>query len=300
MPRVDRLATLYLFQKMAAVKSASGEIRIPVLMYHDITDRGKHQGHDYFRTDTPPKVFERHMQYLCDNEYTSLTVSQAIDMLHKKNLNGSTQTQQRKYVVLTFDDGYRDFYTDAFPILQRLGFQATVFLPTRFINPDRNIPFKRGVCLTWQEARELRREGVLFGSHTVSHVQMKSLPKKDIALELRESKKNIEDNLGEDVESFSYPYAFPDEAPELVAYLREELESCGYRNGVSTRIGTATNRDDRYFIRRLPVNGSDDVPLFKAKLEGGYDWLNKIQYLSKLIKKGRIIRPATWNGTRNT
>jgi peptidoglycan/xylan/chitin deacetylase (PgdA/CDA1 family) len=198
------------------------------------------------------------------------------------------QTKQEKHVVLTFDDGYRDFYSEAFPILRKFGFPATVFLPTQFIHPDRNIPFKRGVCMTWQEVRELRREGVLFGSHTVSHSQLKSLPKKDIAYEIRESKKNIEDSLGEDVESFSYPYAFPDEDRGLVAYLREELESCGYRNGVSTRIGTATIRDDRYFIRRLPMNGSDDAPLFKAKLEGGYDWLNQLQFLFKMIKKRKI------------
>lgn len=264
---------------------AGSKIRIPVLMYHDITDHGKYKGREYYRTETPPKIFERHMQYLHDNEYTSLTISQAIGMLQEKKVNGPSQNQRRKYVVLTFDDGYHDFYTEAFPVLLKFGFSATVFLPTLFIHQYRNVPFKRGVCMTWREIRELRKEGVLFGSHTVSHVQLKSLPKKDVAREIKESKKDIEGNLGESVESFSYPYAFPDEDRGLVSYLKEELETSGYKNGVSTRIGTASLRDDRYFIRRLPMNGSDDIPLFKAKLEGGYDWLNNIQYLYKMIKK---------------
>jgi hypothetical protein len=112
---------------MAAMKSASKEIHIPVLMYHDITDQGKYHGHDYFRTDTPPKIFEQHMQCLHDNGYIGLTLSQALGMLHEKTVNGSMQTQHGKYVVCA-SDGYRDFYTEAFP-LRKFGFRDKSFLP---------------------------------------------------------------------------------------------------------------------------------------------------------------------------
>jgi hypothetical protein len=69
--------------------------------------------------------------------------------------------------------------------------------------------------------------------------------------------------------------------------LREQLAGSGYRQGVSTRIGTARSHEDRFFLRRLPINSMDDSRLFKAKLEGKYDWLGKVQHGFKLLKKLR-------------
>ena len=74
-------------------------------------------------------------------------------------------------VVITFDDGFRDFYTAAFPVMQEHQFTATVFLPTAFIGEDRR-SFKGAECLTWEEVRRLRRAGVQFGSHTVNHPRL--------------------------------------------------------------------------------------------------------------------------------
>ncbi|MDQ2844695.1 MAG: polysaccharide deacetylase family protein, partial [Acidobacteriota bacterium] len=66
--------------------------------------------------------------------------------------------------------------------------------------------------------------------------------------------------------------------------LRASLERAGYEHGVSTILGTADASGDRFFLRRLPVNSCDDTRLFRAKLEGGYDWLHGLQYAAKQMK----------------
>ena len=98
------------------------------------------------------------------------------------------------------------------------------------------------------------------------------------------SKQTLEDNLGEAVDCFAYPYAFPEQNVSFVRMLRDTLVEAGYHHGVSTRIGTARRQEDCYFLRRLPMNALDDIPLFDAKLRGGYDWLSKLQYASKFIR----------------
>ena len=119
----------------------------------------------------------------------------------------------------------------------------------------------------------------------MTHPQLSTLDEQAINRELGASKKTIEDHLGESVNSFSYPYAFPEEKSSFTRMLRDTLTACGYGQGVSTRIGVARPNEDRYFLRRLPINSLDDMALFSAKLEGGYDWLYTVQHASKLLKR---------------
>ena len=67
-------------------------------------------------------------------------------------------------------------------------------------------------------------------------------------------------------------------------YLTDNLATCGYKFGVSTRIGRATSEDPCYFLKRLPVNNRDNIAFFRAKLEGGYDWLHSIQLKTKIVR----------------
>ena len=93
-------------------------------------------------------------------------------------------------------------------MLQQYGFGATVFLPTAYIG-EQSIQFKGADCLTWREVRELNDHGIVFGSHTVTHPQLRELSRAALAEELAKSKQTIEEKLGCGVESFAYPYAFP-------------------------------------------------------------------------------------------
>lgn len=244
-------------------------------MYHSISDK-KESGHPYYWLNTSPKRFYEHMKFLKDNGYKVISLSEAVNtisntpVLNKPcELNKLKQLNQPKYVVLTFDDGYRDFYTTAWPILSQFGFPVTVFLPTGFIGGS----FKKKECLSWSDVRELHRRNVSFGSHTVNHPQLHGLSWKDIELELGNSKKAIEDQLGAYVVDFSYPYAYPDADKAFCKRLASTLWECGYTHCVTTRLGCSAHGDDVLSLRRMPVNDSDDLFLFKAKLEGHYDWL---------------------------
>ena len=196
-------------------------------------------------------------------------------------MNGFETTQDlSKTVVLTFDDGYQDFYTDAFPILKQCGFTATVFLATDRIR-DESVRVEGADYLTWNEVRELQSDGITFGSHSVTHADLRSLGPEQIDYELGYSKETIEQRIGAQVESFSYPFALPEEDGDFIRYLADTLENMGYTNGVCSAIGRAKPKDTRFFLPRLAVNSWDDVELLRAKLEGGYDWLHWPQWFYK-------------------
>jgi peptidoglycan/xylan/chitin deacetylase (PgdA/CDA1 family) len=256
-------------------------------MYHSISDAGENGTHPYYQTNTSPSVFAEHMKFLHEYGYKVLNLPDAIKMLEKKAGKSLKKAPglDSKYVVITFDDGFQDFYTQAFPVLERYGFTSTVYLPTAFIKKASRRMFKNKLCLTWNEVQELDKRGILFGSHTINHPVLVDLKNAEIENEIKQSKEEIENALGNAVGSFSYPYAFPDENGAFTKQLRNVLEKCGYENGVCTRIGTLTECiNDKFFLSRIPVNSCDDARLFKAKLEGGYDWLQVPQILSKKIK----------------
>ena len=160
---------------------------------------------------------------------------------------------------------------------------ATVFLPTGFIG-DSPLKFKDRDCLAWRDVRELAEDGVAFGSHTVTHPQLAGLGPEAISRELDGSKQAIEDRLGRPVTCFSYPYRFPEEDGPFKSRLGALLHDAGYTHGVTTVIGRAGQGENPLFLKRLPVNSADDLALFRAKLEGGYDWLHRPQYISKKVK----------------
>ncbi len=277
--RLDRALSLYLFRPLNALRGQRNTA-VPILMYHRVPTVDQCAGHPYYCTSTTVPVFERHMRYLHENGYRSVSVGEAFRAAQH------TDAGLKKLVAITFDDGYGDFHRNAFPILNRYGHSATVFLPTAYIGevPRR---FKGSVCLTWTEIRELRSAGVEFGSHTITHPQLRDVSPKQLREELTGSKGQIEQKLGHRVDTFSYPYAFPETDRPFLARYRNLLEEAGYLEGVSTAIGCTGRNSDRLFMQRLPVNSHDDWCLFQSKLEGEYDWLHTLQYASKLMQSIR-------------
>lgn len=236
------------------------------------------------------------MQFLHDNNYKVISLSEAVrliseinqaDQLNKHSklykLNGPSKFNELNTVVLTFDDGFRDFFTEAFPILKKYGFPATVFLPTAYIHTRRKM-FNGRECLNWQDVTQLHKYGVRFGSHTVNHMKLSSLTIKEIEYEIQHSKKVIENNIAFPVESFSYPFAFPQDNKEFINLLKNLLSKNGYNSGVTTIIGTNSKNDDKFFLKRIPVNSYDDISFFSSKLKSGYDWVKIFQYYYKYFK----------------
>jgi peptidoglycan/xylan/chitin deacetylase (PgdA/CDA1 family) len=278
--RSDAIATLYFFRPLRAVLSSTAPVRaegVPILMYHSVAEGGTDARHPYFQTSTRPAVFQQHMEILRDNGFSTVTLAEATEAL-------KTGRKTVRPVVITFDDGYRDFLKNAFPILNRYGFSATVFLPTAFIG-ERTVRFKGLECLTWDEVSDLHSAGIQFGSHTVTHPQLHDVTDGELETELRDSKKTIEERLGTRVTSFAYPYAFPETDSFFTSRLRSVLEEAGYQDGVCTGIGIAGAKDGQFFMKRLPVNSFDDPTLFQAKLQGHYNWLHTLQYVAKLRRR---------------
>lgn len=244
-------------------------------MYHSISEEDDTQNHPYYITNSCPQAFAEHMRFLHENSYQVVSLTEAVSRLEAGQISP-------KSVVLTFDDGYENFYTNAYPVLSHYGFRATVFLSTQYIGNDpRSFNNKR--CLTWGQVRELHRAGVAFGSHTVTHPQLRSVGPRELAYEVRHSKETLENQLDCKVESFCYPYAFPEQDVRFKLMLRSHLKASGYKHGVCTILGVARKGDDTFFLKRLPVNSRDDSRFLRAKLEGGYDWLHRFQYAAKFV-----------------
>ncbi|HVM61582.1 MAG TPA: polysaccharide deacetylase family protein [Verrucomicrobiae bacterium] len=296
--RLDRLITLGVVQPIQHAISGSKPAQLPILMYHSISQGGENAVSPYYRTATCPSVFAEHMALLHAEGYRVATLSDGLKALQSRRNGGG------KTVVLTFDDGLRDFYTGAFPILRKYGQSASVFLPTAFIG-DEPRQFKGQECMTWRDARELRGAGIEIGSHTVNHPWLYDLGFDEIHAELANSKATIEDRLGCACESFAYPYAFPGADQSFVSRFRDIVIRTGYRCCATTVVGRMKPDDDVYRLKRLPVNSSDDLALFRAKLEGCYDWLGvpqqafkswKFRFLGSDSRAGRHAESAAPSG----
>jgi peptidoglycan/xylan/chitin deacetylase (PgdA/CDA1 family) len=273
--RLDRELSIRLVHPISRLLKRQGRAQLPILMYHGVSDTLERR-HPYFETNTAPHVFAEQMRYLNENGYRTMDLAGAL-----RTIQAGTQVE--KQVVITFDDGYRNFYTQAFAVLMQYGFSATVFVVTD-ITGEQRVCREAKEYMTWGEMREVQARGIHIGSHTVTHPELQKMAPAQVKYEIGESKAIIEDKLGVPLQSFSYPYAFPESDKRVVALVREALENYGYQNGVSTMIGTAGQQHDKFFLPRLPVNSYDDLRFFRAKLEGGYDWLHAPQRLYKNLR----------------
>jgi len=279
-PRFDRAGTLYIARPLLGVLGGGGDGKIPILMYHSVAEEDESALQPYFWIATTPAQFLEQMAWLHEQGYRTASLASAVGQLQ-----GSASTVE-KTVVITFDDGYRNFVEHAFPALERFGFTATMFLPTASIG-DRPQVFNRRECMTWGEVRELQQRGISFGSHTVTHPQLHGLEPDRIREEILRSRQTIEEKTGSAIDTFAYPYAFPQTDVPFKTRLRAILEESGYRYGVCTRIGRASHGSDPLFLERLPVNSADDSSLLRAKMTGAYDWVGSLQSLAKRIRKPR-------------
>jgi peptidoglycan/xylan/chitin deacetylase (PgdA/CDA1 family) len=296
--RIDRAITLSLAEPLRRVVGLPGGCRMPILMYHGITDSNG-TAHPYFETTISPLEFARQMQQFDDLGYSVISLDDAVSVI-------DAGTCRPKTAVITFDDGLADFYTGALPILRKHQFTATMFIVSGFVGKQMASVGGKDF-MTWREVREIESQGIHIGSHTVTHPELYRIPPRSIERELRRSKETIEDQLGKQVVSFSYPYAFPEQDRGFVGQFQAMLEGTGYKYGVSTVLGSASRNSSRYFLPRIPINAHDDAALFQAKLAGAYDWLHLPQLTYKIVhsrvqalsrsSKGRESNPDVVTGS---
>lgn len=275
--RLDRFVSTQLVLPAIRTMAVGDAAVVAVLMYHGVSRELDSHRRPYFRTVTSPETFKSHLRILQSDAFVVVTLSKALEIL-----GDSRQViPNRIPVVITFDDGLQNFYTDAFPLLEEAGFKATVFLTSGCI--DGLFPTGEP-CLTSAQIQELSRYGIEFGSHTVTHVRLVEQTAKRLERELADSRARIEAIVGQEADLFSFPFRFPAENRNFVDYLGQRLSANGYRAGVTTIVGRATTKANSMFLPRLPINDCDDDAFFRAKLLGGYDWFVSVQRAYKTCR----------------
>ena len=150
-------------------------LRVPVLMYHEIADIAETPS----RLAVSPSVFADHLAYLSEAGFTTITAGALSSIL----ADGAGDLPERP-VVLTFDDGYGDFYTEAVPLLKQHEFTGTLFMTTGWVGKEG----ERKRMLNWRELAEAEQAGIEIGAHTCKHPQLDQLPENLVHEELYVSK----------------------------------------------------------------------------------------------------------------
>ncbi|BBL75323.1 polysaccharide deacetylase family protein [Methylomagnum ishizawai] len=228
---------------------------ISVLMYHQVGRFANPKQHRscYCEVDS----FRRQMALLSLLGYRVISLEQARAAVFDQ------QPRSRPAVVLTFDDGYRNFAEYAYPILREYGHPATLFAVSGLLGQPARWLANGGVdapLLSGAELRELRAGGIEIGSHSVSHPRLGRLDPAAYRAEIADSKAALEDLLGTAVESFAYPYG--DYTPEV----RDAVAGAGYRVAVTCSRGAARTAPHPLEIPRKAIAWGDDLLGFFWKL----------------------------------
>jgi len=278
--RWDRFLTVAVAGPLCRFLRRREDARVPILMYHSVSDDTEPGVAAYYRLNVPPALFAEHVRWLKSAGYRTLHLSACARLLRA----GSSLPERG--IILTFDDGYLDFLQHAVPCLRAAGFTATMFLPTGLIRDDTGV-FRGKPLLSWGQVTQLAGEGFEFGSHTVTHPVLVDLPSAEVEREVVESGRDMAERLGVVEPVFAYPYAFPSGDRAFAGRFGNLLARAGYCACVTTDIGRVRAGADPLALRRLPVNGADDRRFFQAKVQGAYDWLAWPQALSKRRKQWR-------------
>jgi peptidoglycan/xylan/chitin deacetylase (PgdA/CDA1 family) len=232
--------------------------KIPILMYHSISN---HANPKFKQFTVSPKLFAEHMAYLHQHRYTSMTVTQ---FLAARSQNGAKLPERP--VVLTFDDGFADFYTEALPMLRRYGFAATLYVATGFMNGMSRWLQHEGEAnrpmLTWDQLREISANGIECGGHSHSHPQLDTLSPAQAYREIAQSKRLLEDHLAQNISSFAYPFGY--HTPSI----RRQVQEAGYTSACAVKHAMSSDMTDPFSLARLMVKSDTDVDALAALLDG--------------------------------
>lgn len=236
-----------LFPQPASAASTSWTY-LPVLMYHYIRNNPDPRDSAGFALSVTPAAFHAQMDYLSRNHFTVISLAQAVAAIRT---HGPLPSRP---VVLTFDDGYADFYTTAVPEMRRYGFTATDYVIVNRVG--------RGSFMTWSQVIEADRAGFTIGAHTMDHVALASYPASSAVWQMSESKRLLQQVLGHPVIEFAYPYG------SFNWYLAGRARALGFESATSTIAGAWHQAGDLWSLHRQRVSGWTSLAAF-AQLVGG-------------------------------
>jgi len=224
---------------------------ILILYYHRIG----YPAHE--RGTVTPEAFLAQMRLLKTLRYRVISMEELLSIVRSNSIS------RRRAVHITFDDGYRDIYVHAFPLLKIMGFPATVYAVSSMIGGidgwNEGKRPSRHLC-SWDELREMAEGGIEIGSHARTHRSLTGLALADSREEIMLSKEELERGLGFPVRYFSYPYGHHDR--ERARLVRD----AGYESACTTMKGVVRPGDDPYMLHRIAVTRGINLFRFIGKL----------------------------------
>jgi len=328
---------VFLFNLITKIKKPK---KVAILMYHSIQNSKKGQTSLYYQKviSSSPNDFEKQIIYL-KKRFNIISLDEYVTIVKNKRII------PRNCVIITFDDGYRDNYINAYPILRKYNVPATIFITTgkigskeplwgakvayyinstmaseinldgigkyRLDSDSRKLKaiddiierlklineIKRDIVidrlaeqlkvekvdkaadvlfLSWDEIRDISTNSISFGAHTVSHPNLASISVDQAKREVVESKYRIEVETDRSVNCFAYPYG------GLVHFnerIKTMLREAGFICACSTIYGRQNLNDDLYQLRRIPIFHYHNMSVFKAKVFGFFDYLDRLEKL---------------------
>jgi peptidoglycan/xylan/chitin deacetylase (PgdA/CDA1 family) len=212
-------------------------------MYHSVDAQSAKK---FRRWVVHPDTFSAHMQYLKDQSYNPITVTQFVEYVR----NDLTSLPDRA-IIITFDDAFADFYTYAWPILQSYKFPATLYIPTKYVNqtslwlaPEDE---EDRLIMTWEQIEAVSQAGIECGAHSQSHPQLDMLSLDEAWEEIFRSKQIIEDKIQKEVKSFAYPHGLYNRK------VRELVISAGFSSACAVKHAMSFPQDDLFALRRITI-----------------------------------------------
>ena len=228
--------------------------RVPVLMYHRISDEGPDALSEWRST---PHDFEQQLRYLRRRGYRSIHPDEL------ENANRRSSSMRGRPILITFDDAYSDFYDHAWPILERNGFSAHVFVVTGKVGQTADWDAGHGSpapLMSWEQIVDLQGRGATFGSHLDLHRAADQLPVRELLREAQHSRAILEERLGVPVTTVAPPFGAMNIRVEQV------LQHAGYTRIFDAQGGIAPLWGSRWKVPRIDVAGYDDLDSLAAKI----------------------------------
>jgi len=214
-------------QNLDEVAEIADGSKILVLNYHQVAN-----GSSYLAV--PISDFDAQMKFLADSGCVTITP----DELYA-GLNGEIELPP-KPVLITFDDGYIDNYTNAFPILKKYNLRATIFIIPAFTSVYPNY-------MTWEQLKELEANGITIESHTLTHPKLEELPDDEIRNELLNSKTMLEEQLGHPIEFLAYPTG------TYNLHIAGIAQDLGYKGAFTIKYGVVDKGSNFFALERVPI-----------------------------------------------
>ena len=236
---------------------------VPVVMYHRVINKSENEG--IHGTYIYENIFREHMKYLKDNNFSVITFEDLNNIGWRNRFD-----KNKKYIIITFDDGYVDNYELAFPILKEFNFKATIFLMGESTYNEWDVKAdgeKSFPLMSVEMIKEMQDYGIEFGAHTFNHPKLNKLSNDEIKHQIVDVKKPLEEKIGREIITFAYPYGI------LNDHAKKMVEEAGYTFGVATDSGSVCLSDDLYQIRRIAIFPNTNLFSFKRKVKGNYNFI---------------------------